>query len=327
MNSHNHEAIPHILEALSSRNRFLVATHVRPDGDAVGSVLAMALILRRMGKEADPYCQDPIISSHEFLPGSSEIRHQVESPELYEAAIMVDCGDFHRVGPVLESAIGRIPCLINIDHHLNDAPFGDISWVSPRASSTCEMLYDLAVSIPLHPDAQIATLLYTGLLTDTGSFRFSNTTERVLEIARHLVQCGAEPSHIAEQVYDSSSPQRIQLLARVLSTVEFHAGDQLVTAELSRRMFAETGTTPADTESFINHLRSVKTARMAIIFREEADGTINVSMRSKGTVDVASMARSHGGGGHFHAAAFRVKGSTLKDARTQFTRKALEYLN
>jgi phosphoesterase RecJ-like protein len=326
MNRQNHERIPDILEALNSRGRFLIATHVRPDGDAVGSVLAMTFILRHMGKEADPYCQDSIISSHEFLPGSSQIRHKVETPEIYDAAIMVDCGDYHRVGPALEGAILRIPYLINIDHHLNGAPFGDISWVSPVASSTCEMLYDLAESIPMHPDAQIATLLYTGLLTDTGSFRFSNTTERVLEIARHLVQCGAEPSYIAEQVYDSSSPQRIQLLARVLSTVEFHADDQLVTAELTQRMFTETDTTPADTESFINHLRSVRTARMAIIFREEADGVINVSMRSKGSVDVSSMARSFGGGGHYHAAAFRVRGSALKEARSKFTREALKCL-
>jgi phosphoesterase RecJ-like protein len=250
----------------------------------------------------------------------------VDSPESYDAAIMVDCGDYHRVGPPLEEAIGQVPYLINIDHHLNDAPFGDIFWVNPRASSTSEMLYDLAEQIPLAPDADIATQLYTGILTDTGSFRFSNTTERVLEIARRLVNCGARPSFIAEQVYDSSSPQRIQLLARVLATVQFHADDQLVTAELTQQMFNETGTSPSDTESFINHLRSVKTARMAILFREEKDGVINVSMRSKGSVDVASMARTFGGGGHYHAAAFRVKRTTLAEARARFTHEALSCL-
>jgi bifunctional oligoribonuclease and PAP phosphatase NrnA len=326
MNNQNHNEIDHILEALGSRSRFLIATHVRPDGDAAGSVLAMTFILRRLGKEADPYCQDPILASHEFLPGSSSIRHVVEKPEAYDAAIMVDCGDFHRVGPSLEGPIGQIPYLINIDHHLSNAPFGNISWVEPTASSTCEMLYDLATSIPMSPDPDLATQLYTGLLTDTGSFRFANTTERVLEIARHLVNCGAEPSFVAEQVYDSSSPQRIQLLARVLATVEFHRSDQLVTAELSQQMFNETGTSPADTESFINHLRSVKTARMAILFREEEDGIINVSMRSKGEVDVASLARSFGGGGHYHAAACRLKGVPLHEARTQFTREALSCL-
>jgi phosphoesterase RecJ-like protein len=283
----------------------------------------MTYLLRRLGKEADPYCQDPIAAAHEFLPGSGSIRHTVGEPESYDAAILVDCGDYHRVGPALEDAIGRIPYLINIDHHLNHAPFGDIFWVEPGASSTCEMLYDLATSIPLSPDAEMATQLYTGVLTDTGSFRFSNTSERVLEVARNLVNCGARPSYIAEQVYDSSSPQRIQLLARVLATVRFHAHDQLVTAHLTQQMFSETGTTPADTESFINHLRSVRTAKMAILFREENDGVINVSMRSKGTVDVASLAKSFGGGGHFHAAAFRVRGMTLQEARERFTGEAL----
>ncbi len=325
MNNRNpdHNEIPRILKALESRSRYMVATHVRPDGDAVGSLLAMTYLLRRLGKEAHPYCQDPIAAAHEFLPGSSLIRHEVGEPEAYEAAIMVDCGDYHRVGRSLEEAIGRIPYLINIDHHLNNAPFGDIFWVEPRASSTCEMLYDLATSVPLSPDAEMATQLYTGVLTDTGSFRFSNTSERVLEIARNLVNCGAEPSYIAEQVYDSSSPQRIQLLARVLATVRFDADDRLVTAELSQHMFNETGTTPADTESFINHLRSVKTARMAVLFREEKDGVINVSMRSKGAVDVASLAKNFGGGGHYHAAAFRVSGMTLAEARERFTGEAL----
>ncbi len=323
---HNHNAIPKILKAIESRRRYLVATHVRPDGDAVGSLLAMTYLLRRLGKEADPFCQDPIPASHEFLPGSDAIRHTVEAPESYDAAVLVDCGDYHRVGPSLEGSVGRVPFLINIDHHFNEEPFGDIFWVKPTASSTCEMLYDLAVSIPVAPDADMATQLYTGVLTDTGSFRFSNTTERVLEVARNLVNCGAQPSYIAEQVYDSSSPQRIQLLARVLATVQFHADARLVTAELSQKMFEETGTAPSDTESFINHLRSVKTARMAILFREEKDGVINVSMRSKGSVDVAGMARSFGGGGHFHAAAFRVRGMSLDEARERFTLEALKCL-
>lgn len=322
-NNHNRVEIPRILKALDSRSRYLVATHVRPDGDAVGSMLAMTYLLRRLGKHADPFCQDSIPAAHEFLPGSGSIRHKVDAPEFYDAAIMVDCGDYHRVGSSLEESIGRVPFLINIDHHINEEPFGDIFWVEPAASSTCEMLYDLAASIPLAPDADIATQLYTGVLTDTGSFRFSNTNERVLEIARNLVNFGAQPSFIAEQVYDSSSPQRIQLLARVLATVQFLADDQLVTAELSQQMFEETGTTPSDTESFINHLRSVKTARMAILFREEKDGVINVSMRSKGSVDVASLARSFGGGGHYHAAAFRVKETTLSDARVRFTSEAM----
>jgi phosphoesterase RecJ-like protein len=188
------------------------------------------------------------------------------------------------------------------------------------------MLYDLAMSIPLALDCDVATCLYTGLMTDTGSFRFSNTTERVLEVARDLVRSGADPSYIAEQVYDSSSPEQLKLLSQVLTSVRFLARDRLVTAELSQKMLLETSTSAADSESFINHLRSVRPVEIAMLFKEEKDGLINVSMRSKGMVDVATFAQRLGGGGHRHAAAFRVRGH-LNDVRLQVTQKALEYLN
>jgi bifunctional oligoribonuclease and PAP phosphatase NrnA len=326
MNKTQNDAISKILASLQDRSSFLVATHVRPDGDAVGSLLAMVGILRRMGKKADPYSQDPASAAYCFLPGSETIRHTVSDLSVYDAAVLVDCGDIHRVGSELEASVRQLPCLINIDHHLNEAPYGTVFWVKPEASSTCEMLYDLATSIPVAVDQEVATFLYTGLITDTGSFRFSNTTERVLEIARELVKAGADPAFIAEQVYDSSSPERIQLLSRVLTSVRFLSRDRLATAELSLRMLQETSTSAADSESFINHLRSVKPVEIAMLFKEENDGLVNVSMRSKGEVDVATFAQSHGGGGHRHAAAFRVRGH-LNDIRLQYTQKALEYLN
>lgn len=319
-------AVSRILEALQGRHNFLVATHVRPDGDALGSLLAMVGLLRKLGKKADPYSQDPPSPTYSFLPGTETIRHSVSDLSAYDAAILVDCGDLHRVGQELEASVAQLPFLINIDHHLNDAPYGNVHWVKPDASSTCEMLFDLAMSIPLSLDPDVATLLYTGVMTDTGSFRFSNTTERVLDIARSLVRAGAEPSYIAEQVYDSSSPERLKLLSQVLTSVRFLAKDRLATAELSQKMLQDTATSPADSETFINHLRSVKPVEMAMFFKEEKDGLINVSMRSKGTVDVATFAQRQGGGGHRHAAAFRVRGH-LNDVRVQYTQKALEYLN
>lgn len=319
-------AISRILDAVRDRNSFLVATHVRPDGDALGSLLALVGILRSMGKKADPYSQDPASPAYGFLPGTETIRHSVSDLSAYDAAILVDCGDLHRVGKELEASVARLPFLINIDHHLNDTPYGSVYWVRPEASSTCEMLYDLAMNIPLALDPDVATLLYTGLMTDTGSFRFSNTTERVLDVARCLVRAGADPSYIAEQVYDSSSPERLKLLSQVLSSVRFMARDRLVTAELSQRMLQDTATSAADSETFINHLRSVKPVEMAMLFKEEKDGLINISMRSKGEVDVATFAQRQGGGGHRHAAAFRVRGH-LNDVRQQYTQRALEYLN
>ncbi|MGV8073087.1 MAG: bifunctional oligoribonuclease/PAP phosphatase NrnA [Syntrophobacteraceae bacterium] len=314
-----------VVSSIHEHQRFLVATHVRPDGDAVGAVLATAFMLRKLGKKADPYCQDSVPPGHEFLAGVELITYEPPAASNYDAAILVDCGEFSRVGSELADTIGRIPFIINIDHHISKEPFGNVYWVDPSASSTCEMLYGLCEALPVALDPEIATQLYTGILTDTGSFRFSNTTRRVLETATSLVAAGAQPAFIAEQVYDSDTPQRLLLLARVLSTVMFYSGDRLATAELTRRMLMETGTSVADSEGFINHLRSVRQVEMAMVFREEKDGMTNVSMRSKGSADVASFAQKYGGGGHRHAAAFRVPG-TLETIRAEYTKQAMNYL-
>lgn len=313
-------------QVIDSGRRFAVATHVRPDGDAVGSVLALTTMLRLLGKTVDPYCQDPPPPGHDFLAGIQEIRHAWDASVPYDAAVLVDCGEFNRVGSNLAHHLSRIPVLVNIDHHVNHDPFGTVSWVDPTASSTCELLYDLAVYLQVPWTADLAAQLYTGILTDTGSFRFSNTTRKVLAIATDLVGHGAQPAFIAGQIYDSGSPQRLRLLARVLATVSFEGDDRLATAELSQAMFRETGTSRSDAESFINHLRSVRSVVMAALFREEDDGTVHVSLRSKEPVDVAAFARRYGGGGHRQAAAFRTQGS-LSDVRALITRAARNYID
>jgi bifunctional oligoribonuclease and PAP phosphatase NrnA len=314
-----------IAATIGSCQSFLIATHMRPDGDAMGSLLAMAFMLRKLGKMADAYCQDAVPPGQRFLPGSESIFHA--SPEIgrYQAAILVDCGDRHRVGNALAPQLERIPMLINIDHHASSSPFGDLYWVDPAASSTCEMLYDLCSTLALPLDAAIASQLYTGILMDTGSFRFSNTSKRVLEIAAALVEAGAQPAYIAQQVYDSDSPNRLRLLAEVLRTLSFHGDHRLATAEITQAMYARTATSSVDSEAFINQLRSVKPVQVAMLFREEADGLVYASLRSKDNVDVASFAQKYGGGGHQHAAALRVPGELAK-VRKQLTEAVLNYL-
>lgn len=325
MTKHQADPIPEIITSIQFSQRFLVATHIRPDGDAIGSVLAMAHILRQLGKQADPYCNDPVPSAYRFLPLAETIRDRVSLPSQYEVAILVDCGEFLRVGSALADAISQVPFLITIDHHVSHAAFGNIFWSNTAASSTCEMLYDLSLRLPITIDGDLASTLYTGILTDSGSFRFSNTNQRVLEIAARLVAAGAEPAFIAQQVYDSISVQSLRLLTRTLATVSFFADDRLATAEMTQEMFAETASSPADAEGFINFLRSVKTVAMAMLFREGTDGKIHVSMRSKDNTDVAAFAQRRGGGGHRHAAAFEVEG-TLENIRSHFTGEALSYL-
>jgi bifunctional oligoribonuclease and PAP phosphatase NrnA len=325
MSNSQHDIIEDLVASIRSNQRFLVATHVRPDGDAIGSVLSMAHMLQRLGKKADPYCQDPAPTAYKFLPAAHSIRDAVPRPSLYDVAILVDCGEFLRVGPALAESIRQVPLLVSIDHHVSHTSFGDLFWNTTSACSTCEMLYDLCLRLPLTVDSDLATTLYTGLLADTGSFRFSNTNQRVLEIAASLVAAGADPAFIAEQVYDSASVESLRLLARVLATLSFHASGRLATAEMSRKMFSETAATPADAEGFINFLRSVKPVEMAMLFREGTEGNVHVSMRSKGDVDVASFAQRQGGGGHRHAAAFEISGR-LGAIRSRFTKDAQLYL-
>ena len=244
-----------------------------------------------------------------FCREAREVQNKpLESAE-YEVAILVDCGDFERVGDELSEFIARrVPFVINIDHHVPSKPFGNIYWVETSASSTCEMLFDLCMNLSLAPDADLSTLLYTGIMTDTGSFRFSNTNRRVFEIVSILVEAGADPAYIATQVYDSATPEKLKLLAQVLGTVEFHAGSRIATAELTRSMLSNSSASYMDSEGFINHLRSVKSVDLAILFREGNDGLVHVSLRSREGINVAKLAQRHGGGGHRQAAACRIPG-------------------
>lgn len=325
MSRERSQIVASIAEAIREKNRFLVATHVRPDGDAVGSLLGITFILRALGRQADAFSEGPIPHEYRFLPGAGEVLRPPADASRYDAAVLVDCGELSRIGATLGGAVSQIPFLINIDHHSTSRPFGNIFWLEVSASSTCEMLFDLCTGIPVSLDSDIATQIYTGILTDTGSFHFSNTSRRVLEIAGRLAAAGARPDYIAEQVYDSSSPQRLRLLAKVLSTAAFHSDNRIATAEVTRSMFAETGASPSDTEGFINHLRSVKTVEVAMLFREESDATVHVSLRSRGKTDVSDFARKRGGGGHRNAAACRVAGS-MYDVRARLTLEVMDCL-
>ncbi len=315
-----------IITAIRNNESFLVATHVHPDGDALGSLLGMKLILERLGKKVDIFAQDKVPPEFEFLPQVKTIRNKPVQSAKYDVAILVDCGDFERVGDDLAGYIKGLPFLINIDHHVPNRTFGNVCWVEQSACSTCEMLFDLCLGLSLAPDPHLAMVLYTGILTDTGSFRFSNTNRRVFEMVSVLVEMGADPSYIASKVYDSATPEKLKLLAEVLGTLQFHAGSRIVTAKLSRSMLSNSSSSYMDSEGFINHLRSVKSADLAILFREVNDGLIHISMRSRGAIDVAKLAQRHGGGGHKQAAACRISG-TLDSVRSMFTGEAESYIN
>ncbi|MGW8208175.1 MAG: DHH family phosphoesterase [Syntrophobacteria bacterium] len=297
-----------IAKELRDNKRFLLTTHVNPDGDAIGSLGALALVLEDLGKEVVAYCQDEIPGFLRFLPYSERIVREIPGPNGFDVAVVLDCGELDRIGNAAE-ALQQVEKIIHIDHHSSSDDFGQLNLVRPECSSTAEILYEIFQAIPASLSSEAAENIYTAILTDTGSFRFANTTARALDIAAEMVALGVTPDKIASEVYDSMSPERLQLLALSLNTLTLRANGRLATMQVSRRMLEETKTSVMDTDGFVNYPRGINTAEMAIFFREMDSGKVNVSLRSRGGLNVAEFARNYDGGGHHNAAAFRAEGS------------------
>jgi phosphoesterase RecJ-like protein len=297
-----------IAKELRDNKRFLLTTHVNPDGDAIGSLGALALVLEDLGKQVVAYCQDEIPGFLRFLPYSERIVREIPGPNGFDVAVVLDCGELDRIGSAAE-ALQQVEKIIHIDHHSSSDDFGQLNLVRPECSSTAEILYEIFQAIPAALSSQAAENIYTAILTGTGSFRFANTTARALDIAAEMVALGVTPEKIASKLYDSMSPERLRLLALSLDTLTLRANGRLATMQVSRRMLEETKTSVMDTDGFVNYPRGINTAEMAIFFREMDSGKVNVSLRSRGRLNVAEFARNYDGGGHHNAAAFRVEGS------------------
>lgn len=297
-----------IARELRDNKRFLLTTHVNPDGDAIGSLGALALVLEDLGKQVVAYCQDEIPGFLRFLPYSERIVREIPGPNRFDVAVVLDCGELDRIGNAAE-ALQQVEKIIHIDHHSSSDDFGQLNLVRPECSSTAEILYEIFQVIPASLSSEAAENIYTAILTDTGSFRFANTTARALDIAAEMVALGVAPDKIASEVYESMSPERLRLLALSLNTLTLRANGRLATMQVSRAMLEETKTSVMDTDGFVNYPRGINTAEMAIFFREMDSGKVNVSLRSRGRLNVAEFARNHDGGGHHNAAAFRAEGS------------------
>ncbi len=297
-----------IAREFKNNERFLVATHVNPDGDAIGSLGALALVLEGMAKQVVAYCQDEVPRFLRFLPYSDRIVREISGPDRFEVAVVLDCGALDRIGSAAE-VLQHVRKIIHIDHHSSSGDFGQLNLVRPECSSTAEILYEIFQAIPVSLTPEAAENIYTAILTDTGSFRFANTTARALAIASEMVSHGVVPQKVAGEIYESMSPERIQLLALSLDTLTLRSNGRLAAMRVSRRMLEETGTSFIDTDGFVNYPRAISTAEIAIFFREMDSDQVNVSLRARAGLNVAEFARIHGGGGHHNAAAFRLKGS------------------
>jgi phosphoesterase RecJ-like protein len=313
-----------IINQFERNQKFLLASHAHPDGDAIGSLLALGLAFMRMSKDVVLYNESPIPAVYRFLPSVSAVQQQIPPDQHFDAAVLLDCGDIDRVGAMADF-IRRMPILINIDHHTTNKRFGNPQWIDVNACATAEIIYRLIKALPVKIDHAIATAIYTGILTDTGSFRFSNTNQSAFAICAEMIDQGANPYEVAQHVYGTYSLGRIKLLNLALDSLEISPNGRLSVMTLTQRMMRETRTQAEDIDGIINYARRIEDVKVAALIHElksTNDGAprgrrrYHVSLRSDGSVDVAGIAARYGGGGHTSASGFSTE-TTLGELKTR----------
>lgn len=294
-----------VLKQIEQRNRFLLTSHARPDGDAIGSALACGEILRSIGKEAEVVLSDGVPRIYQSLPFADRVVQSERVNGEYDAAIILECDSIERTR--LEGFENQF--VINIDHHQSGQPFGNLNWIDPKAVATAEMVYRMAREAGVKVSSDIATCLYTGVLTDTGSFVFEGTNEHTFALARELVLAGADPVRCARNVYFGHSTAKMRLLGAALSHLEREG--ELAWFWVTQEEMERFNAIEEDCEGLVNYALSIYDVQVAILLRELPDGKFRVSLRSKGEVNVALIAEQFGGGGHECASGFSVTGPLL----------------
>ncbi len=296
------DPLQQVLHHIEQRGHFLLTSHARPDGDAIGSALALAGILRALGKTAQIVMSDAVPVIYKPLPCADAILQATQVPKGHEAAIILECDSIQRT-----RLQGLERCfLISIDHHQSSRPFADVNWIDPGASATAEMIYRLALAAGARITPETATCLYTAVLTDTGSFCYAPTSAATFDLARQLVQQGADPARIAQNVYFSSPFAKMKVLGAAISSLR-HEGP-VAWMTITRDDMERSGALEEDCEGLVNYALGISGIEAALFFREIAGGRVRVSARSKGALNVASLAETFGGGGHECASGFSLEG-------------------
>jgi len=293
-----------VVELIENKNKFAITTHVKPDGDGVGSSLGLCWLLRSLGKEAEVIVRGDVPPAYRSLPGADEIKDVSEVNGHYDAVFIMECSDLERPGI---EGLDKV-FTVNIDHHATSEHFGTINWIDSTASAVGEMIYNLCKAIGGKITQEIAECVYMALVTDTGSFHFSNTSERTLKVASELVKAGARPAKIGEAVYNNYPWSRIELMRQVLATVRRDESGRIAMMRQTAEMEQEAGTIDGDNNGFVNIPLAARDVIAAIYMREIEPGKYRASLRSKGDINVAKVAEQFGGGGHRNAAGLGIEG-------------------
>jgi phosphoesterase RecJ-like protein len=293
--------------------RFFITSHIDPDGDALGSVFSLYWVLKSLGKDPHVYLKDLVPYRYDFLPKPPDMAHRLPR-DTYDAVIVLDCGNIFRIGEGYEhvKAMGTI---LNIDHHDTNEAFGKINFVDSEASSTGEMLYRLYKSMKIDFTYNIAVNIYTAVFTDTGSLRYDNASPAAFTICKKMVETGVKPSYVSQMVYESHPKERFLLLGEVFGTLQTFDGNRIAMAYVTEEMFRKTGTTSEYTDGFSEEFRKIRGVEVSVFMRQTGEKRYKISMRSKGTVDVAQICSRFGGGGHKNAAGCHINGD-LKEVES-----------
>jgi len=292
-------------DLITGADSFFLAGHLNPDGDTIGSMLAIGSVLKRLGKKVRLFSQDPVPENLRFLPHANTIHSRVPKGK-FDAAILLECSTPARGGD-LEPVLKRCGKVVNIDHHKTSEFYGDINIVEPHSSSTAEIVYRLFYNMNVNMTRREATCLYTAIVTDTGRFHFPATTPRTLEIASRLLETGFKFSRINDLLYATKACESLKILGRALESLELKAGGKLAVLTLKASDFKEFEARSEHSENVINFGMMPPGVKAAVMFREEED-RVSVTFRSRGHLDVSAVAKAFGGGGHRNASGCRMRG-------------------
>ena len=294
-----------VVELIENKSKFAITTHIKPDGDGVGSSLGLCWLLRSLGKTAEVIVHGEVPVAYRSLPGAEEIRDVKIIDGEYDAIFIIECNALSRPG--IAGLDGEFT--VNIDHHATSEHFGTINWIDSTASAVGEMIYNLCKAIGGKITKEIAECVYMALVTDTGSFHFPNTSDRTLKVASELVKAGAKPATIGEAVYNNYPWSRIELMRRVLETVKRDESGRIALLRQTLEMAEVSGAVDGDNNGFVNIPLAAKDVIATIYMREVGLDDYRVSLRSKGDINVAKVAEGFGGGGHKNAAGLRIEGN------------------
>jgi phosphoesterase RecJ-like protein len=294
-----------VIKAIKKNSRFLITSHVSAEGDALGSALALASLLRKKGKKAYVVNADKTPSNYTFLPGAKKILSNIKA-SAFDVAIIVDCPVIQRIGNIV-NVINNKPIIV-IDHHIDNKRFGKINWIDPDASSVGEMIFALFKKMRVKIDKKDALNLYAALLTDTGSFKHANTSAKVLEIASELVRCGVVPSDIYRKIYETNTQEDVMYLAKLISSLSFTANGKIAYLEIKKNMCKKIDGRAELIDRVFDFAKSIYKVKAVVLFYELSGNLVKLSLRSKHPVNVQKVAKKFGGGGHCCASGGRING-------------------